>query len=91
MGVVTLQDVLEFVIQQRIYDEEDIAERNLASAILTQWAASMIQKFITKRRKGLKRLNSLENGRQSDVACSTSYDTTNSDTPKNEKTPLLGS
>lgn len=32
MGIVTLQDVLESVLQERIYDEEDIAQRNLAGA-----------------------------------------------------------
>lgn len=32
MGIVTLQDVLESVLQERIYDEEDIAQRHLASA-----------------------------------------------------------
>lgn len=32
MGIVTLQDVLESVLQERIYDEEDVAQRHLASA-----------------------------------------------------------
>lgn len=32
MGIVTLQDVLESVLQERIYDEEDFAQRHLASA-----------------------------------------------------------
>jgi CBS domain containing-hemolysin-like protein len=31
-GIVTLQDVLESVLQERIYDEEDIAQRHLAGA-----------------------------------------------------------
>ncbi len=57
MGLVTLQDVLESVLQERIYDEEDVAQRNLASAILTNWAAEKIQKLVLKRRK-LKRLGS---------------------------------
>ena len=32
MGIVTLQDVLESVLQERIYDEEDVAQRHLAGA-----------------------------------------------------------
>ena len=32
MGIVTLQDVLESVLQERIYDEEDISQRHLAGA-----------------------------------------------------------
>jgi len=58
MGLVTLQDVLESVIQERIYDEEDISERNLASAVLTNWAATVLQRF-AKRQK-LRRVNSIE-------------------------------
>ncbi|KAL7484193.1 hypothetical protein ACHAW6_009829 [Cyclotella cf. meneghiniana] len=76
MGIVTLQDVLESVLQERIYDEEDFAQRHLASAgtlsthrvnafsrtlslncklknsvsVLTHWAASIIQKFMKKRK-----------------------------------------
>ena len=57
MGLVTLQDVLESVIQERIYDE-DISERNLASAVLTNWAATVLQRF-AKRQK-LRRVNSIE-------------------------------
>jgi len=58
MGLVTLQDVLESVIQERIYDEEDISEINLASAVLTNWAATVLQRF-AKRQK-LRRVNSID-------------------------------
>ena len=46
---VTLQDVLESVIQEKIYDEEDVAERNMASAVLTRWAAIKIAKFVKQK------------------------------------------
>ena len=39
------------------YDEEDISERNLASAVLTNWAATVLQRF-AKRQK-LRRVNSI--------------------------------
>ncbi|KAL7541213.1 hypothetical protein ACHAXR_010724 [Thalassiosira sp. AJA248-18] len=49
MGLVTLENVLESVLQERIFDEEDIAERNLASAVLTRWAANKIKQFMTQK------------------------------------------
>ena len=58
MGLVTLQDVFESVIQERIYDEEDVSERNLASAVLTNWAATVLQRFA--KRQQLKRANSVD-------------------------------
>ena len=53
---VTLQDVLESVIQEKIYDEEDVAERNMASAVLTRWAAIKIAKFVKQK---VRRSNSI--------------------------------
>lgn len=53
---VTLQDVLESVIQEKIYDEEDVAERNMASAVLTRWAAMKIAKFVKQK---VRRSNSI--------------------------------
>eukprot|EP01082_Thalassiosira_pseudonana_P004742 g4145.t1.1.5e174189 g4145 g4145.t1 contig15:442746-444433(+) len=79
MGIVTLQDVLESVLQERIYDEEDISERNLASAVLTQWAAGIISKFI--KRRALKRSSLGGNNSLQRMASNGSV--------KNETTPLL--
>lgn len=49
MGIVTLDDVLECVLQDRIYDELDIKDRDRASATLTLWAASTLQRFVKKK------------------------------------------
>lgn len=85
MGLVTLEDVLESVIQERIFDEEDIAERHLASAVLTRWAANKINQFMKQKvRRATKKYGgdpvrkvdgSLANGTPKSVA--------------NEKSPLL--
>lgn len=83
MGLVTLQDVLESVIQERIYDEEDISERNLASAVLTNWAATVLQRF-AKRQK-LRRVNSNDGS----VAHQVSPRNGNREAVPDEGTPLL--
>ena len=64
MGIVTLVDVLESVLQNRIYDEGDIRERDRAVAILQQWASKKLQSFMRKtadqRRRRLSKLPSME-------------------------------
>jgi len=87
MGLVTLQDVLESVIQERIYDEEDISERNLASAVLTNWAATVLQRF-AKRQK-LRRVNSIEGS--TNYANQLSPRSDNKGVVADESTPLLKS
>ena len=55
MGLVTLDDVLECVLQDHIYDELDIKARDRASATLTLWAASTLQRFMKKKGDQMKR------------------------------------
>ena len=55
MGIVTLEDILESVLGDRIYDESDIRDRDRAVATLTRWAESTIQSFVQRARKKRER------------------------------------
>lgn len=48
MGIVTLVDVLESFLQDRIYDESDMRDRDRAVAVLQSWASNKLQAFIRK-------------------------------------------
>lgn len=55
MGLVTLEDVLEELIQDRIYDEIDIKERDREATRLTRWAASKLQEWYKKKQRKIKK------------------------------------
>eukprot|EP00527_Entomoneis_sp_CCMP2396_P003619 CAMPEP_0198153350 /NCGR_PEP_ID=MMETSP1443-20131203/63766_1 /TAXON_ID=186043 /ORGANISM="Entomoneis sp., Strain CCMP2396" /LENGTH=615 /DNA_ID=CAMNT_0043819661 /DNA_START=247 /DNA_END=2091 /DNA_ORIENTATION=- len=49
MGTVTLVDIMEAILQGRIYDEEDMRDRDRAIYTLQKWAATKLQSFLRKR------------------------------------------
>ena len=61
LGIITLVDIMESIIQDRIYDEGDIRDRDRAVATLTRWAASKLTSFIRKtaQKKKLERQGSI--------------------------------
>jgi len=54
MGVVTLEDIMESLLQERIYDEWDMKDRDRAVATLQRWAVDKLQHFVRKKAKALR-------------------------------------
>jgi metal transporter CNNM len=63
MGIVTLQDIMESLLQERIYDEWDIKDRDRAVSLLQRWAANLLQDFVRKKVKRL-RATSIEHSQE---------------------------
>ena len=88
MGIITLVDIMESILQDRIYDEGDIRDRDRAFATLTRWAATKLQSFMRKsaiRKKQERERASLHEHQDA----SQSSDSQPSKSTDNESTPLL--
>ena len=84
MGVITLEDILESILQTRIYDESDIRDRDRAVTTLTRWAALKLQQFARRsvaKRRGSGSLSPTSRQRKTASA---------KDILMTEQTPLLG-
>jgi len=65
LGIITLVDIMESVLQDRIYDESDVRDRNQAVATLHRWAANTLQSFVRRRRRLIRSGSSQRVGRVS--------------------------
>jgi metal transporter CNNM len=93
MGIVTLVDIMESILQDRIYDEEDIKDRDRAVGTLTRWAATTLQNVLRKNaaRKKEERRRLMSEGLLSPTSMMVhSAESLSAPNGGNEQTPLLG-
>ena len=87
MGIVTIVDILEALIQSRIYDEEDIRERQWAIYTLQKFAAMKLQAFY--RRRAVRRRSKSPVQRRSPRVIMENTTSTGASAVADETTPLL--
>lgn len=87
LGLITIVDIMESVLQDRIYDEVDVRDQNRALATLSNWAATKLQSVFRGQTARRRRAGSM--GGDEDPAHSGLASETNKKDEATEKTPLL--
>lgn len=64
MGVITLEDIMESILQGKVYDEWDMKDRERAIGTLQRWAVLKLQNFVRRRRKSGNISNKSDHDRQ---------------------------
>jgi len=88
IGLITIVDIMESILQDRIYDEEDTRDRERAIFTLQKWAATKLQSFV--RRSRSRRNSSSRMGRPGRIFHMVPESTlVTASYTSNERTPLL--
>lgn len=65
MGIVTLEDVLEELLQDTVYDELDLKDRDRAALKITRWASERVKKM--RRARAVRSMRGNEFSRRKEV------------------------
>jgi metal transporter CNNM len=85
MGIVTLEDVLEELLQDTVYDELDLKDRDRAALKLTRWASERVKKM--RRARAVRSMRGNEVARRKEIRRANTSDI--EEGIPNEKSPLL--
>lgn len=85
MGIVTLEDVLEELLQDTVYDELDLKDRDWAAFKITRWGSERVKKM--RRARAVRSMRGNEVSKRKEYKRLNTYDVEQGD--PNESTPLI--